>query len=196
MALITTVGGTTSDSYVSVAESNTYFANHYSLSKSTLWDTLETAQKERLLRTSCLFVDQVRVLDDTVASGALVSALVDATKLSEITIHKLNSGQRLQFPRNLDHVDEVGYIPDAIKVAQFEQAIYLLSMDDGPVSAQFLGVVEERTKVGSIEVMQRFGSSRTGSGTTVSPLSQTLLSPITVDLMKPFIRPQRRIRRS
>lgn len=55
MALITTVGGTTSDSYVSVAEADTYISPKYS--GFTVWDDLDTDEKEFRLQIAALLMN-------------------------------------------------------------------------------------------------------------------------------------------
>ena len=59
MALDTTVSGSSTDSYVTLAEANTFFQNHKRHFDAT-WDALSDAQKEVHLRDATLALDALR----------------------------------------------------------------------------------------------------------------------------------------
>ena len=57
MALVTTVGGETSNSYVSAADADTYWANHYDATKAARWAALTTGAKETVLQHACFTLE-------------------------------------------------------------------------------------------------------------------------------------------
>src|SRR5512133_2629041 len=109
MALVTTVGGATSNSYVSMGEADNYFLYHWCLSKQDLWAGLSFQQKEQVLKAACQVLDTLRVLDNYLSYGSLPPALQTDY---DTTVTRLAASQRLSFPRNVD-VDgsNVGFIP-------------------------------------------------------------------------------------
>ena len=78
MALTTTISGSTSDSYATLAEANTYFEKHKVNFDST-WDALSDAVKEAHLRDSALALDSLETWRG----------------------YKPDSDQALEFPREL-----------------------------------------------------------------------------------------------
>lgn len=101
MALITTVGGSTSDSYASIAEADLYFAASSHVLSAT-WLALSTNQKETALRTAAR---QLNLLN---YYGCAVTTT-----------------QALKFPRTYKTAFTSTAIPQQIKYAQMEQALYV-----------------------------------------------------------------------
>ena len=135
MALDATIGGPDSNSYLTLAEANIYFANHYSLAKSTAWVALTPGQGESVLKRATQMIDSLRVLDDEYGYGPLPPALV-VYDFHDLNLHRLAWNQRLSFPRNIDVDDDlVGYIQQAVKDAECEQASYLLAFDETAIVA-------------------------------------------------------------
>jgi len=185
MALDTTVGGSASNSYVSVAEANTYFNNHYLAAKKTLWNTLAGPQKESVLKRSCQLLETLLVLDDQLSFGRLpVELVIDFGY--DLSIHRSELNQKLQFPRNLD-VDPIGdpFIPQEVKDAQCEQAVYLLAFDDTTLVTLIGGIVEEAVTAGAVKTYTKYSEGQ----------PPTYLSPHVIELMRPFLRPTSRLRR-
>jgi len=183
MALDTTVGGSTSDSYVSIADADTYFANHYSTTKSADWAALTSGQKESALRRGAQVIDSLRVLDTELGWGALPVALLEVDEYN-LTIHRLQFNQRMQFPRNLDLEAGVGFIPQNVKDAQCEQAVFLITFDDSVLQSSLQGITSETIQAGPIRVHQSL--RQTGS----------FVSPMAVELMRIYFRPTKRIKRA
>jgi hypothetical protein len=96
--------------------------------------------------------------------------------------------QRLQFPRNID-LDPAGdaIVPQNVKDAQCEQAVYLLSFDESIMAAQMQGIQEETITAGPVRIRQKFAGGAT---------SGIALSPMALDLMREFLRPTRKMQRS
>jgi hypothetical protein len=185
MALDTTVGGSTSNSYVSLGEANTYFNNHYATAKKAAWTALGSVQREFTLKRACQQLETLRVLDDQIATGRLpVELIIDLGY--DVTIHRSEINQRLQFPRNLD-LDSTGepYIPQEIKDAQCEQAVYLLSFDDSPLTTTLQGVIEEAVTAGAVKSYTRYAEGH----------APTYLSPMVVELMRPYFRSTSQMKR-
>lgn len=185
MALITTVAGANSDSYVSVAEANAYFASHWSLAKNELWSALNPAQKERVLRAATQVLEGLRFLDDEHGYGALLPLSLREAGQFDYTICRLEPTQRLQFPRNVDiDANNVAFVPQEVKDAQCEQAVYMLSFDDSQISNQMQGVMEEAIAAGNVRVYTQY--SRRG----------TFVAPLALQLVSPFLRRGTRIKRA
>jgi len=103
IALDTTVGGASANSYISLADADTYLEPHPDFST---WDALSDAVKNAHL------VQATRILDTEYFEG-----------------WKYDESQALQFPRSsqsvVDSYTAVTAIPPNIKNAQCEQAIFL-----------------------------------------------------------------------
>lgn len=185
MAVITTVGGSDSNSYVSRAEADTYFSDHWSVTKSATWAALTNIQKDRLLIAATQVLESLRFLDSEyiASNGPLPAALRDPEYIDYI-ICRLNVEQRLQFPRNID-VDgsNVAFIPQEVKDAQCEQAVYLVAFDDSQIATQMQGVFEEAIAAGGVRVYTKY--TRRGS----------FVAPMAIQLVVPFLRKDTRIRR-
>ena len=185
MPLITTVGGATSNSYVSRTEADTYFAQHWSTARNDLWTTLNPAQKDRVLTHAANVLESLRFLDSEHTYGVALPLSLREGGEYDYTIHRLTSGQKLQFPRNVDvDDDEVAFIPQEVKDAQCEQAVYLLSFDESNLSTQLQGVMEEA--VGASGVRSYIQYSRRGS----------FVSPLALQLVAPFLRRGNRLKRA
>lgn len=186
MALIATVGGSTSNSYVTLAEAETFFASHFLIAKTSTWATLSDGQKEAALKRATQQLDSLRILDTEYGSGALPTALV-AYEGYELTIHRQMVNQRLQFPRNID-IDENddAFVPQNVKDAQCEQAVYLLTFDEGALATQMSGIKVETVAAGSVRIRNEYTGSSLGSS----------LSPMAVELMREYLRPTRRMQRA
>lgn len=179
MALITTPGGSTSNSYVSASDCDQYFNAHWNLAKSEAWAALSSKQKERLLLTSCSILETLRFLDDEYTYGGLPTALI-ADEGHDVTVRRYTANQRLSFPRNVDD----GQVPQEVKDAQCEQAIFLVTFDESALAQQYQGIVEESVVVGSIRSYTNYG--RVG----------TMIAPMAIELLRPFLRNTKRLRRS
>lgn len=187
MALTTTVGSATADSYVSVADADAYFAAHYLLAKATLWATLNTARKGSVLQAATKIIDTLRVLD-VVDDEAVTwpDPFVDPLlRERSALITKYAETQALAFPRNVD-VTTLGvlFIPQAVEDATCEEAVYLLSFDESPLSAQFSGTVSEEIWAGAVRVKSTYATR----GSFVAPMA--------LELMRPFLRSSTRIARA
>lgn len=185
MALDPTVGGDASNTYADQAYADAFFQDHYSISKSTLWAGLTAPQKESVLKRACQVLDSLRVLDTELGSGALPIALLQRDTY-DLTLHRLDIGQVLNFPRNIDLEPGTytGFIPQAVLDAQCEQAIYLLTFDDSAMSTRMGGVSTETIDAGPVRSHSIYKSDG------------TFIAPLVLELMRPFLRPSKKIRRA
>lgn len=128
MALDTTIGGTTADSYVTVAEADTYHANY----GNTDWAAIATtALKEVALRKAAQYID-IKTFQGV----------------------KVTSTQSLEWPRYNVVVDDYDIssltIPSAIKTAQMEAALIASSesltpnLSNGAVIEETVGKITKR----------------------------------------------------
>lgn len=100
MALDTTIGGASADSYVSLVEADAYFASRFG---SDSWTSLSDADQEKALRQATREVDRSRFIGS-----------------------KWSSEQALQFPRvDTYSDDETAEIPSLVKQATCEQALWV-----------------------------------------------------------------------
>jgi|ERR1041385_1957589 hypothetical protein len=109
MALIATIGGSTSNSYVTLTEANDYFADRLN---TTEWDAATSETKEKALVTATRRIDEEQFFG-----------------------YKVSNTQALKWPR-YNVLDEDGFfffapdlIPEPIKQAVFITALELLRAD-------------------------------------------------------------------
>lgn len=184
MAIDATIGGPDSNSYVSIAEADTYFKSHWSTVKTDLWLELAGKQKERLLIMATNVIETLRFLDQNIGGGGLPEPFIDTTDY-DVQVRKFYFGQNLSFPRNIDVAsDGSGKIPIPVQDAECEQAVYLITFDESALSTQYQGIVEESVVAGSVRAYSNYG--RLG----------TMLSPVAAELLRPYLRPTRRMKRA
>lgn len=182
LTLVTTLSSATANSYIDATYCDEYWAQHYSSTKAALWAALTSAQKTMLLIQSCRAIERLRFTVSrtnrnefewrhTKTPGLVAQYVTSTTPIKD------NYTQSLQFPRNLDR-DDAGalFIPEPIKLAQCEQAVYLISFDESVIAARLQGVDQERTSVGSVSVYQ----SLSGSGTALAPMALEYVGPFLV----------------
>jgi hypothetical protein len=187
MALIATVGASNANSFQTELEANAYFAAHWSLTKKAAWEAMiASGRKESLLKAATRVLVTLRVHDMTITADRLPAALMDDWDAVEnAVITKYDADQSLPFPRNID-VDDAGdpFIPDGVKEAQAEQAIYMLTFDESAIANSLTGVIEEAVGAGGVRSYVQY----TGSSSFIAPLA--------LELMKPYLRRSSKLRRS
>ena len=123
-----TLGGTNSNSYVTLIEANGYFEARL---HTEYWDSADDDTKNRSLVMATRRIEQESFYGD-----------------------RATSTQRLKFPRiNLGYLDGIlldNIIPEMLKEAQYELAIHLLSTDMSQPSVDTGAIAE--AKVGSVSV--------------------------------------------
>lgn len=168
----TGAGLTNANSYISVADADTYVADH---GNEAVWTSATNAQKEAALRNATQYID-----------------LKYGDKFKSCKTN-INSGSRqaLQFPR-ISVIDEDGYlydddeIPECLKNAVVEAALRILAGDD------LLGVLESATIQSESSTVGPLSESITyvGGKSPVKryPKIYSLLKPITNDTGNKMLR--------
>jgi hypothetical protein len=181
VVLDATVSTKTSNSYCDVAYADEYFAQHYDTAKATAWAALATNQKELLLVHATRIIDTARFtlflnwqnygLRYDYSTGMVLNL---STELDPV---KYWYFQKLQFPRNLDIDPDTGavYIPEPIKMAQCEQAYYLLNFDDTAMANRIMGITNDTIGIGrgQIHLNQQYASD----GSAIAPLALEYIRP-------------------
>ncbi len=136
-----TLKGETSNSYVTLAEANTYFET---APEESTWDDKSDDQKNRALISACRWIDTLNFLGD-----------------------RCDNDQALKWPRNNYHVDNVELvctaIPSNIKSAQYELARALANDTDAITGNKGTDGTYEEVKLGDIEV--KYNTDSQGVGT-------------------------------
>lgn len=173
MALDETIGGSTSDTYITLAEADAYFDAHWLAAKTTTWETLSDPQKESVLKMATLIIDGCRFLDQDY--GAPVGPLTALTLFipTHYVVSRQFTGQKRTFPRNID-IDDAGaaFIPQEVLDAQCEQAIYMMAIDEAALINQLMGISEEAAGAGGVRIYQNFAGGR---GSMLAPMANELL---------------------
>ena len=153
-----TLKGETSNSYVTLAEANTYFET---APEESTWDDKSDDQKNRALISACRWIDSLNFLGD-----------------------RCDNDQALKWPRNNYHVDNVELvctaIPKGIKYAQYELAKALANDTDAMTGNKGTDGTYEKVKLGEMEV--EYNTDSQGVGTInnvfdVYPWLQSFLGP-------------------
>jgi len=154
-----TSSGGSANTYVTVAEADAYFAAHFSQAKTSAWSWLEAHQKVSSLRLACSIIETLPF-----HGGSVGPAVWD---------------QALQFPTTEDYADNAYAVPQVVKDAQCEQAMYLLTADEASMTAQMQGIWEESVQAGDVKV----GTVYSGGGVTAS-----MVAPLSFQLLRPYVR--------
>ena len=139
--IIATLKGASSNSYVTLAEANTYFET---APEESTWDDKSDDQKNRAIISACRWID---------------SLVFMGTRCDE--------AQALKWPRNnltIDGVDiTCSAIPSNIKYAQYELARALANDTDAITGNKGTDGTYEEVKLGDIEV--KYNTDSQGVGT-------------------------------
>lgn len=194
LTIDTTLGGKSSNSYVDVAYCDDYWNDHYSSTKAALWSALTIPRKTTLLINACKVLNTLRCTIPHPHSSSYESQTEYSPSQGKVISWNVNRQpvkyywyQALQFPRNLDTDVDTGalFIPESIKIAQCEQAIYLLSLDETVLANALQGIESDSLGVGPVRVSQTL----VGRGSAVSPVA--------VECMREFlIRSSGKLRRA
>ena len=153
-----TLKGENSNSYVTLAEANSYFET---VPDSSTWTDKTDDAKNRALISACRWIDSLNYYGD-----------------------RCDEEQALKWPRNNYEVDDVELvctaIPNGIKYAQYELARALANETDSLTGNKGTDGNIEEVKLGEIEV--KYAKSSQGTGTVnnvfdVYPWLQSYLGP-------------------
>ena len=136
-----TLKGASSNSYVTLADANSYFET---VPDSSTWTNKTDDQKNRSLISACRWIDSLNFLGD-----------------------RCDEGQALKWPRNNYTVDDVELVctsvPSSIKYAQYELARALANETDAITGNKGTDGTYEEVKLGDIEV--KYNTDSQGVGT-------------------------------
>lgn len=190
LTLVSTLSSETANSYVDAAYCDAYWEQHYLLEKAEQWSALSSTQKDLALIQACRVLETLRFTVPSYSAEQFDVYYDNHTRLivssaSSASPTKAVYTQALQFPRSVDR-DTSGayYIPEAVKMAQCEQAVYLLSFSDSTLALSVQGVSSESTSVGDVDVRQTVS----GRGSAVSPVALEFVKPFLLKLSKPIRR--------
>lgn len=183
LTLNTQISDAYANSYVDTDYADDYWTNHFSATKSAQWLALTDDQKTYTLIQACRIIETVRcsVLVPLNGNYTLIydqhTHVVLDINIDQLPV-KFYYFQSLQFPRNLDRdsVTGVTFIPEAVKMAQCEQALFLLNYDDSNQASRMQGVEDDMARVGSIHVRKKYVSD----GSAVAPMALEFLRPLTM----------------
>lgn len=175
------LSGQYSNSYCDLNFATTYFANHYIATSNTAWAALEPLQQQQLLIAACRIIETARFTNYVRPSDYQYMYDYTTGQVRQLAdnaepVRYLNI-QSLQFPRNLD-IDEASgasFIPVSIKLAQCEQAIYLLSYDGSAIAARMQGISSEAVSLGKGQIHSSV--QYTGEGSAFSPMALEYCRP-------------------
>ena len=136
-----TLSGTSANSYVTLAQANSYFET---VPDSSTWTNKTDDQKNRALIDAARQIDTLNFYGD-----------------------RCDNGQSLKFPRNNYEVDDVELsctvVPNNIKYAQYELARQLANDTDAITGNKGTVGTPEKVKIGDLEV--NYNKSSQGMGT-------------------------------
>ena len=124
MGIDATVGGENSNSYVTLTEADTYFADRLRVDA---WSGASSADKEKALLTACRHIEACRIRVHRRPYG-YPGELPDAMGRPYDPLAPSNPDQALSFPRKKDEDNDGNFaIPKRVKDAQCEEALALVA---------------------------------------------------------------------
>lgn len=188
-----TLAGEFSNSYCDVTYCDEYWAEHFNTTKTTQWDALGEGQKQNLLVQATSILETARFTKVVNESNRWM--YYDRTRNLVIDFNTIREPvryyyyQNLQFPRNLDvnitgeGPDDVGdlYIPQAMKNAQCEQALYLLNFNEAALSNRLQGITLEKITLSKDDI----GTTTQYAG-AANNAGLTIFSPIALEFCRPY----------
>jgi hypothetical protein len=165
--LITTIGGSASNSYATVAEIDTYLiTTGYDL---TPWSVLNVSNKERLAKIACKILDSFPII-----GSSADDANSDNWEVDHIP-------QALKFPRDKDSQPIYGSaaVPTEVKDTQAE-LVYFAVKDFAQSDPSAL-------KIGELSVKGDFAAKYTAGGSFMSTFGAPART-IVLFLMRPYIK--------
>jgi hypothetical protein len=178
-----TIMGELANSYIDQNYADTYFDQHFNALKTATWTALGDEQKQQLLVQACWDIEQFKYTETTTVEHSVVQgSLKWDSRQGRFTAYvtpskapvPYNVYQQLQFPRNRDiRADGTVFIPERMKFAQCEQAIYLVTLDETALSNRLQGLNLDRVVLGEIGLTQEYAYQ----GTTLAPLALEFIRP-------------------
>ena len=175
------------NSYTDLSYADFFWENHYLSTKSDAWAALTDEQKTSALLTACRSLEQIRFTEPRNFRLEYKArewydrrtGLAQSYELDK-QFRKYLYYQALQFPRQVDVNSTTGatYIPEAILMAQCEQALYEVTFDDSIIASQLQGLGREGVTLGTLKTSQTF----TGLGVNIAPSALSYIRPFIIKL--------------
>ena len=174
MAIDVTIAGAASNSYLSLAEAQAYFAARL---RSDAWEAASDADKEKALLTACRRIEAHRLRVHRRPYGYPYD-LPNALDRPADPLAPTDSDQALSFPRQRD-LDRSGRyaVPEHVKQAQCEEALALLAQ----------GAEHERRRALQAAGVKSFTVDGLSESYESGAATQMLLSAEARSLLAPFI---------
>lgn len=183
------LAGTINDgtnSYVDQAYADAYFGNHWDANKVATWNALTSSQKPQLLVAACRTIETARFTHAILRTDWRFHRYYNRLTMQVMNFQLLREPVRwyfyqvLQFPRNLDINPVTGalFIPEAIQMAQCEQAVWMVGLDKTALQNRIQGVTNDTVSVGrnQVHVSQQYGYE----GSEFSPDAYEMIKPYLV----------------
>lgn len=175
--LITTPGAADANSYGTLEEADAYFESRLN---SASWTALTDDAKEHLLISATLYIDNIRFVGDKYKQYSVGHAEYQRLQWPRVPPncdeYMLGIAHLMKYDGREEWVNNAGnpIIPEKLKFAQFEQALYLLvnqKLIEARIAIQKTGVISART--GNVE--EKYKNSNNSSYMTSSEAIQFLL---------------------
>jgi hypothetical protein len=180
LTLNATLADEKANTYVDLTYANDYWTQHIDSVSAAQWAAYSDAQQTLLLIQACRVIETLHFTEpvDPLADFHLVydsrNQQIRSVKTNYGRPQKYNYYQHLQFPRTLDvYSDGSLYIPEEIKMAQCEQAIYTANFDPSILATRLQGVTHDVINVGGVSLSQKIDAN----GSMVSPLALQFCKP-------------------
>jgi len=172
MALVATIAGAASNSYLSLVEAQAYFAARL---RSDAWGAASDGDKEKALLTACRRIEAHRLQVHRRPYGFPYD-LPNALDRSADPLAPANPDQALSFPRQHD-LDRSGAfaIPDQVKQAQCEEALALLA--SGAEQERRRGLQAAGVKSFSVDGLSESYETGAARQMLISAHARVLLAP-------------------
>lgn len=190
LSLISDQASELSNTYCTAAFADDYWANDYRSANVSQWAALANPAKTNLLIQACKVIETARfTVPVTLPEYAMHydrrTRMVLSLNLTRTPV-KFYYYQRLQFPRNLDIyylTPPTGaalgdlYIPEDVLIAQCEQAMYLLNLDQTALATRMQGVLTNKVVLGNNAVGLTQEYSTVGS----------MFAPMALEMLRPYM---------
>lgn len=195
------LSGEFSNSYVTLDYADDYWADHFSSTQVSAWAALSDEAKTTLLILGCRNIEKYKFTQRAELGGVErlyfddVRNAIRAYNEGNFDPYKYSSTQLLQFPRSID-VDTAGdtFIPEAIQIAQCEQALYIKDLDQTAITKALVGITAETVSLGKGQIYRstKYASGKDGSGLA----AMTQLAPRALELISPYCLRNKKLRRA
>ena len=201
LTLDSTLSGEFSNSYVTLDYADDYWVDHFDPTASAAWSALTDEGKTTLLILACRNIEKYRFTSRSDRGGSYrlyfddVRQAILAYNQGQYDPYRYDLNQNLQFPRSIDvGTDGETFIPEAILIAQCEQAVYVQSLDQTIIQKSLLGITAETVSLGKGQIYKstKYASEQGGAG--ISTITQ--VAPRAVELLSPFILKNTKLRRA